>query len=379
MDEITDVIIFPGKYHLDLPSPLASTVDAAPVCIPSKVTLVLCKPLKVRSVTLRFRGTHGAYATCFDPLIAPKHDPTVTIVDIKIPLVDELTVLHRGETNLTFDLNLPADLPPSFENESGYLRYTATVKIARALAAGLRKVVKFDKVIDLRKDMRLGDGRAVDTPAEERDIFTQRRGGIIEVGVDHPSVICASQRSARLVADMMFLSGRSMPKSIVTSLEKVITVRTNIKHPNRPQRRETHHGFWERSSSSLVSDRNFWGPDTQPGNTALPLTPGQRQTAVFQICLDPTRTGHHLSSPLVEITHRFRVRVIFIHPWEEDLEFTVPVVISPIPSVSETVDLAVGSQGSESGEDDELPSYNDVLKDPVPSGNFHHQEEAEVD
>lgn len=186
--------------------------------------MVLCKPLKVRSVTLRFHGTHGAYATCFDPLIAPKHDPTIAIVDIKVPLVDELTVLHRGETNLTFDLNLPADLPPSFENENGYLRYRATVKIVRALAAGLRKAVKFDKVMDLRKDMRL-DGRMVDAPAEERDTFTQRRGGIIEVGVDHPSVMCAGQRNAKLVADMMFLSGRSMPKSIVTSLEKVITVR----------------------------------------------------------------------------------------------------------------------------------------------------------
>lgn len=71
------------------------------------------------------------------------------------------------------------------------------------------------------------------------------------------------------------------------------------------------------------------------------------------------------------------MRVIFINPWEEDLEFTVPVVISPRPSVPETRDLAVGNRGSESEEDDELPSYNEVLKDPVPSGNFHHEEEEE--
>ncbi|RUP44101.1 hypothetical protein BC936DRAFT_149944 [Jimgerdemannia flammicorona] len=379
MDEICDVIILPGQHSIDIPSLSTSSSDL--IRIPSKVTIVLTKPLKVKSVSLRFFGKHAVNAKFFDSPEVSNRKKThkVPVLDVVVPLVKPgTTTLPKGETELAFDLLLPSDLPPSFESENGYLRYKATVTIIRTLGLALFRAKMFDKVVDVRGGLPLGVPRSVDgtaTAVEQREPFTKRRGGIIEVRADFPSMLYADQNSTRVVTEMLFLSERCMPKSVTLSLEKVITVRTDSNDPHRPGR-ASQNAFLEKSSYSLVSNRNFWWPES---NGEAVITPGTLKTISFRLELDPQKMGHYLATPLIDITHRFWVRIVFVHPWEEDLEFAVPVIVSPstVPANAEMPNSPRRRFSEVDDDDDEYedepPSYDEVLRDPVPSGEFERR------
>ncbi|KAG2172804.1 hypothetical protein INT43_000151 [Umbelopsis isabellina] len=363
MKEIIKVDVLPDKECIDVYGPLST--QAPPLQLQGTVRLELSRSAKFKVLNLKFKGYHQVYEKFPDTAMVDARSPIqADICEAQVSLVPPNSTLGTGQHELPFILSIPGNLPQSFENASGHLRYEFTVTAREGSAwIGLAESHKYKRSIQVRRHYipSLEEAPFLDP----RVTFTKRQPHVFDISLEYPSVVPAEQHDFSVFGNIIPLYRRCTPLKVLATLKQVKEARNSSKDPSRPNRTEA------RTSRTLTFETVIFGPieynfetmPTQESSSQLSKA-GQRVDIHydfdFMFKLDQTKLSEHLDSPLLDITHCLLLKVHL--PDHQMYEMQVPIVMTTIPSrppafeeSNSFVQLSPSSQEPET-----LPKYHHV-------------------
>ncbi|KAI9282451.1 hypothetical protein BC943DRAFT_339361 [Umbelopsis sp. AD052] len=367
MKEIISVDVLPEKTSIDVYGAL--TADAPPLLLRGTVRLQLSRTAKFKALTLKFKGYHQILekfpeTSVVDSLSTVQAD----ICETQVTLISPNSSVKAGQHELPFSLSIPGNLPPSFENPSGHLRYEFTVT-ARESSNWLNlESHKYKRQIQVHRHYipSLEEAPFLDP----RVTFSKRQSHVFDINLEYPSVVPVEQHGFSVFGNIAPLGRRGIPAKVIATLKQVKETRNSSKDPSRPNRTEC------RVPSKLTSETTLYGPleyDFHTGQS-VELKPelskaGQRidihYDFDFSFTLDQTKIQKHLDTPLLDITHCICIQVFFVDN-PVPFEAQVPIIMTTIPSRPPGFEESTALRNphcARQEEPEKLPTYQRVTTD----------------
>ncbi|OZJ06634.1 hypothetical protein BZG36_00290 [Bifiguratus adelaidae] len=368
-----------------------------------KVRFVALKAVKVRAVCVKFKGaasSDGPAMSAKDWRIAADQrtaalaesslllsDGQMDIEKLRFYCIKQSTLLEEGPHEYDFSFSLPGDLPPSFSLQYGWLRYCLSATIAQS--GILSRSSKVATEITVKRHRLPSLAVALYVPTVR---YGGRRPQTISYEFEVPKVVTPAQNTVQFSGKIAYLDESARIKSIMIRLEQFEVYRTISNDERRPtvllkQRRPPRPMPMTFDAKEYPVNPNIWMVADQP--------------LVFELSLAHHAMVTHIASPLTDVIHKIRLRMIFEDISQKELALTFPLVISSVlsesthqqdsdlnrvPSYEEANSRSSVSHGritvddyhstlmdstialTPDGQDDELPGYAEVN---VPGARRH--------
>ncbi|KAI8575478.1 hypothetical protein K450DRAFT_261676 [Umbelopsis ramanniana AG] len=218
MKEIISVDVLPEKTSIDVYGPLTS--DAPPLLLRGTVRLQLARTAKFKALTLKFKGYHQILekfpeTSVVDSLSTVQAD----ICETQVTLISPNSSVSAGQHEIPFSLSIPGNLPQSFENASGHLRYEFTVT-ARESSNWLNlESHKYKRQIQVHRHYipSLEEAPFLDP----RVTFSKRQSHIFDIHLEYPSVVPVEQQGFSAFGNIAPLGRRGIPAKVIATLKQV--------------------------------------------------------------------------------------------------------------------------------------------------------------
>ncbi|KAH8547653.1 hypothetical protein BGW37DRAFT_226279 [Umbelopsis sp. PMI_123] len=364
MKDIVSVDVLSEKSSIDVYGPL--TPDAPPLQLRGTVRLQLAKAAKFKVLTLKFKGYHQILEKFPETSVVDSLSTVLAdICETQVNLVSPSSTLSAGQHNIPFLLSIPGNLPQSFENASGHLRYEFTVTAREASGWLNLESHKYKRQIQVHRHYipSLEEAPFLDP----RVTFSKRVSRFFDMSLEYPSVVPVEQHGFSVYGNIAPLSRRGTPLKVVVTLKQVKETRNSSKDPSRPNRTEC------RVPSKLTSEETLFGPleydfqTGQPGELKPELSKAGQRIDVhydfdFSFKLDQTKIQKHLDTPLLDITHCIYIQVYFVDS-PIPFEAQVPIIMTTIPSRPpgfEESTMLVNPHCALQEEPEKLPTYQRI-------------------
>jgi hypothetical protein len=171
-------------------------------------------------LSLKFKGYHQIYekfpeTSVVDSLSSVQAD----ICETQVTLISPNSSLAAGKHHLPFLLNIPGNLPQSFENASGHLRYEFTVTAKEASSWIALESHKYKRQIEVHRHYipSLEEAPFLDP----RVTFTKRQNHTFDISLEYPSVVPVEQHGFSVFGNITPLSLRGTPHRVTATLKQV--------------------------------------------------------------------------------------------------------------------------------------------------------------
>lgn len=141
------------------------------------------------------------------------------ICETQVSLVSPNSRLSAGQHHIPFLLSIPGNLPQSFENASGHLRYEFTVAAKEASTWIALETHKYKRQIKVHRHYipSLEEAPFLDP----RVTFSKRQNHIFDISLEYPSVVPVEQHGFSVFGNITPLSGRGIPHKVTVTLKQV--------------------------------------------------------------------------------------------------------------------------------------------------------------
>jgi Arrestin (or S-antigen), N-terminal domain len=185
---------------------------------------IQCHCLKLSSIpptaSLKFKGYHQILekfpeTSVVDSLSTVQAD----ICETQVTLISPNSSLSAGQHEIPFSLSIPGNLPQSFENTSGHLRYEFTVT-ARESSNWLNlESHKYKRQIQVHRHYipSLEEAPFLDP----RVTFSKRQSRSFDINLEYPSVVPVEQHGFSVFGNIAPLGRRGIPAKVIATLKQV--------------------------------------------------------------------------------------------------------------------------------------------------------------
>ncbi|GAB6024030.1 hypothetical protein CHUAL_008752 [Chamberlinius hualienensis] len=279
-----------------------------------KIVLWLKEPLKMKGVYIHVKGMSHVHIPDKDRLYDPYQTDTKLAsneiyFDIKKPLADTETrgVITSGHHEFPFSMDLPQQLPTSFEGQFGYIRYCCIAIISRPwrvdakCKAGFTVISKTDlnRIAESENLITRSTSKRLRHMLKKLDPVTAR------ISLDRSGYV--SGQSIIVNAEIVNESSREVTHTVVALMSKV-TYRSG--------------GFYRQVVKPVCQT-------TVGSAVILPKHAGRWVDVPLKIpAIPPTSMG---LSKNIAVTYFVQLKVVVSGIVASDLEVTAPICIGTVP------------------------------------------------
>lgn len=207
--------IIPAVSYLDF---IGTTNDIDTIeesqSLKGHVRLVLIKAVKIRSITIKFKGTSIVKTFDYNNEVT-----TPLLPKLKTKALQKSTMLSLGEHFLPWELEIPNIYPRSFHSQRGRVDYKVQMKIS---LGGMNKSIIINRNIVIRRHMLLSrDLTALITTKTLDNIVNQ----MLRYRIETPKVVCTEQGYIPISIEFMSLNKTLPVKQIYTQIIETTTYR----------------------------------------------------------------------------------------------------------------------------------------------------------
>ncbi|RUP36228.1 hypothetical protein BC936DRAFT_138477 [Jimgerdemannia flammicorona] len=291
--------------------------------------IILAKPVKVKSLYVKFKGETRVALTVARPDSSEAPDATASFAKVKSVLAEKVS-FPAGVNVLTWQLDIPASFPRSSISAHGTIEYK--VEATLCFSSALSKNIVANKNITLRRHLMPSRELA---PYANTQLVKGNVIGLVHYEVEVPKIVCVEQKTLDFSVKLLPFYPEGNVKWIKMELLQMETYRLTF-IPSTSNTKELHHrgkakgkdaGPHAAGNPAKVITRSLPAvtipiDESRPSSWTHPLVLRQRLTRE----LAPS-----LESPLIDITHGLHVTIGFVSPREKTtLKF--PVLISSVPA-----------------------------------------------
>ncbi|KAK4516737.1 uncharacterized protein ATC70_011715 [Mucor velutinosus] len=292
------------------------------------VRIVLMKALKIKSITVKFKGASSVKTFDYNNQVT-----TPLLPKLKMKLLQKPAILPMGEHVLPWELDVPNIYPRSFHNQRARVDYKVQLKIS---LGGINKSIVVNRTIVIRRHMFLSrDLIAVITTRT----FEHGVNDMLRFRVETPKIVCSEQGYIPILIDFKSLNEAFSVKQIYTQIIETTTFKCrNVSKTEADMtivgiKRDSPiiESFVKYGDAGLFSKtvkrvipatiNNLDVQDQDYGAISVPLLVKQELDMLLE---------HDIDSPLVAITHHLELTFNFGGEVDE-IRAKIPVIVSSVP------------------------------------------------
>jgi len=176
------------------------------------VRIVLTKALKIKSITVKFKGSSSVKTFDYNNQVT-----TPLLPKLKIRLLHKPAILPMGEHVLPWELDVPNIYPRSFQSQRARVDYKVQLKIS---LGGINKPTVVNRNIVIRRHMLLSrDLIAMITTRT----FEHGLNDMLRFRIETPKIVCTEQGYIPILIDFKSLNDAFSVKQIYTQILETTT------------------------------------------------------------------------------------------------------------------------------------------------------------
>ncbi|KAI8887026.1 hypothetical protein K501DRAFT_330808 [Backusella circina FSU 941] len=330
-DGFQAIEIEPINGFLDFIGPAKEPSSETNQLLKGEVRLELTKAIKVKSMTIKFKGT----TTTSHPRISDKTTISAQILPkLKTTLFSKSTTLPPGKHILPWELEIPNIYPRSISIKRGSVNY----KVELTISLGIKNTITEEYPILIKRHLLPCKQLApvVNTKSYSNTISTR-----FHYDIESPRIICVEQGYVPVVLKYLSIGNQKAVKSIRTQIiqvesyrnRKVSKAETDMSVNAHNKNLVMGHAFNE--STLKNAEVSF----SKYGKRILPIIT-HHLTPEFNTKQKPLLLSHQLNpylipgidSPLASIYHQLEITFNFGHEHDE-IKAKIPIIVSSVPSI----------------------------------------------
>ncbi|CAO0791278.1 unnamed protein product [Mucor circinelloides] len=291
------------------------------------VRIVLLKALKIRSITVKFKGTSSVKTFDYNNEVS-----TPLLPKLKTKLLQKSAILPMGEHLMPWELDIPNIYPRSFHSKRARVDYKVQLKIS---LGGMNKSIVVNRHIVIRRHMFLSRDliALITTKTYENGV-----NDMLRFKVETPKIVCPEQGYIPILIDFKCLNETLSVKQIYTQIIETTTYRCrNVSKTEADMTivaikrnspiiesfsRYGDAGLFSKTVKRVIpaTINNLDVEDQDYDDIAAPLLLKQDLDMSLE---------HDIDSPLVAISHHLELTFNFGEV--DEIRARIPVIVSSVP------------------------------------------------
>lgn len=176
------------------------------------VRIVLTKALKIKSITVKFKGASSVKTFDYNNQVS-----TPLLPKLKLRLLQKPDILSIGEHVLPWELDVPNIYPRSFQSQRARVDYKVQLKIS---LGGINKPTVVNRNIVIRRHMLLSRDLVAMITTKT---FEHGLNELLRFRIETPKIVCTEQGYIPILIDFKSLNDAFSVKQIYTQILETTT------------------------------------------------------------------------------------------------------------------------------------------------------------